>query len=449
MRKPLNILLCFIMLLALCACGRGRVEPVEPPSPEDQEEGREFSTPYESSVYHDRLNEVVLTGNYATDLLCVAFSQEGYHEGDVYAEIHGGSADGSGNRTEYGRHTGTNGQPWCASFISWCAWRAKIPEDVICPGIHACADSLGVEYYGREECTPKAGDFVIFDWLKDGLNEKEPASEYGDHIGIVYRVTDTTLYYIDGNGSDEMDRDSNRVMRHSRPIDDENIKGYGVYTDEPADMDAVLRAAGEGPDTDETPKTYGTSVYYERLKAVELTGNCATDLLDIAFSQLGYHEGDSFSEMHGYASGSGNYTEYGRYMGVNGQPWCACFISWCAHMAEIPEDVICPAINACADSFGVEYFGRDEYTPKPGDLVIFDWLKNGLNEKEPAAEYGDHIGIVYRVTDTEMYYINGNGPDLNDEDTNCVACFCRPLDDGNIKGYGVYTDEPADTSALQ
>ena len=193
---------------------------------------------------------------------------------------------------------------------------------------------------------------------------------------------------------------------------------------------------------------YEVSVYYDRLMDTELTGEYATDLLIVAFSQLGYHEGNIYREMHGCSKGSGNYSEYGRVMGANGQPWCASFISWCAERAGIPEDVITPSITACADSFGVEYHRRGEYVPKPGDIVIFDWLRNGLNDKEPEAEYGDHVGIVYRVTDKEMYYINGNGPDLKGRDTNCVKCLSRLLSDRNIKGYGVYTEEAADISRL-
>ena len=50
--------------------------------PEDQEEGREFSTPYESGVYYDRLMDVEMTGIYSEDLLRVAFSQEGAKEGE-------------------------------------------------------------------------------------------------------------------------------------------------------------------------------------------------------------------------------------------------------------------------------------------------------------------------------------------------------------------------------
>ena len=77
-----------LAVLLLCSCGHGTETPVPPSDPpEDQEEGREFSTPYESGVYYDRLMDVEMTGIYSEDLLRVAFSQEGYHEGDTYDEF--------------------------------------------------------------------------------------------------------------------------------------------------------------------------------------------------------------------------------------------------------------------------------------------------------------------------------------------------------------------------
>ena len=214
---------------------------------------------------------------------------------------------------------------------------------------------------------------------------------------------------------------------------------------------ALLPAAG-GPAAAieyEGSSSYMSGVYYSRLKTLELTGDYATDLLAVAFSQEGYHEGDSYQEMDGYSSGDGNYTEYGRCLGVNAQPWCASFISWCARRAEIPGSVIANGSNACATSLGVEFRRASEYTPKAGDIVIFDMVKNGLNSKEPAAAYGDHVGIVYRVTDTTIYYIDANSADRRDHDTNAVICHSRLLSDEDIKGYGVYTDKAADMSRVK
>ena len=201
--------------------------------------------------------------------------------------------------------------------------------------------------------------------------------------------------------------------------------------------------------TYEPSESYLSGVYCRRLEAVELTGDYATDILAVAFSQEGYHEGNSYTDMHGYSSGDGNYTEYGRCFGVNAQPWCASFISWCARRAQIPVNVIANGVNACATSLGVEFRRASEYMPKAGDIIIFDMMKNGINEKEPAADYGDHVGIVYRVTDSTICYIDGNSADLREKDTNGVTCHSRPIRDPDIKGYGVYTDKAADMSFVK
>ena len=39
--------------------------------------------------------------------------------------------------------------------------------------------------------------------------------------------------------------------------------------------------------------TYAESEYYTRLSEVELTGEWRVDLVNVALSQVGYHEGDS------------------------------------------------------------------------------------------------------------------------------------------------------------
>ena len=61
--------------------------------------------------------------------------------------------------------------------------------------------------------------------------------------------------------------------------------------------------------------SYRSGKYYTQLCNVSLTGNQRTDLVNVARSQLGYHEGDNTSQLHGESSGSRNYTEYGYWYG--------------------------------------------------------------------------------------------------------------------------------------
>ena len=90
-----------------------------------------------------------------------------------------------------------------------------------------------------------------------------------------------------------------------------------------------------------TPSTqYRTSSYYSALTALTLTGNNRTDLIEVAKTQIGYHEGNSTSDLGGgNSSGSGNYTEYGYWYGMQDQ-WCAMFVSWCLRQAGVPNSVV-------------------------------------------------------------------------------------------------------------
>ena len=148
--------------------------------------------------------------------------------------------------------------------------------------------------------------------------------------------------------------------------------------------------------------SYRSGKYYTQLCNVSLTGNQRTDLVNVARSQLGYHEGDSIEDLNGIGSGSGNYSEYGYWFGtqVKGNTyghyyaWCAMFVSWCARQAGIPTSVISNAAYAHADGsnssggysyFHVDYKSPTEYTPQEGDLIFFEKTYNTVG--------ASHVGI--------------------------------------------------------
>ena len=191
---------------------------------------------------------------------------------------------------------------------------------------------------------------------------------------------------------------------------------------------------------------YMASVYYQRLKSVGLTGNRAFDVMNIAASQLGYHEGDDESELGGgNLRGTRNFSEYGYWFGteVMGNEsglfsaWCAFFICWCARRAELPQSVICNAAYAKpdgADSRGFGYFHVDAiepegYTPRYGDLIFFDW---------DCDVTWDHVALVYYVTETKVGTVEGNAVDG-------VRHREFELTDPVIRAYGspAYGERPA------
>ncbi len=79
---------------------------------------------------------------------------------------------------------------------------------------------------------------------------------------------------------------------------------------------------------------------------------------------------------------------------------------------------------------GVDWFqARDlwqdnSYEPRPGDLIFFDWESDGLDGKP------DHVGIVEKVENGEIYAIEGNSDDVCQENR-------YPLGYYEILGFGV------------
>lgn len=154
--------------------------------------------------------------------------------------------------------------------------------------------------------------------------------------------------------------------------------------------------------------SYMSGRYYRALAQVSLTGDAATDLVNVALSQVGYQEGGSKNQLSGEVYGGVNFTEYGRWYGLQDM-WCAMFVSWCANVAGISTDLI-PAHSYTPT--GLQWF-RDrglahsreqvaagEYTPKAGDLIYF---KSPRNKNTT-----NHVGIVTGYENGTIYTVEGN-----------------------------------------
>ncbi|GAA4660276.1 CHAP domain-containing protein [Kineococcus glutinatus] len=115
----------------------------------------------------------------------------------------------------------------------------------------------------------------------------------------------------------------------------------------------------------------------------------ALAVLDVARGELGYAEDPPGS----------NRTRYGAWYGMDGQPWCAMFVSWCAARAGaadiIPRHAYTPA--------GAEWFrarGAFVDAPRAGDVVYFRW---------PGMGRIAHVAFVESVRpDGSVVTIEGN-----------------------------------------
>ncbi len=177
-------------------------------------------------------------------------------------------------------------------------------------------------------------------------------------------------------------------------------------------------------------EAYMESVWYENFSALELGANQRNNILAIAISQLGYHEGDE-GDFSGKGTSGGNSIEYARLLiphyNNNAYEWCACFVNWCLNQAHIDyasSEIGCwkwvvelKAMKMFEDS--AAYKGT--YTPLPADMIFFNW--NNVNTGS------GHIGYVLYTTEDRVFTIEGNAD-------NNVTVRSYALDDPCIIGYG-------------
>jgi hypothetical protein len=141
-------------------------------------------------------------------------------------------------------------------------------------------------------------------------------------------------------------------------------------------------------------------------------------VLHIAASEIGYHESPPNS----------NHNKFGVWYGMDYQPWCAMFVSYCFYTAGLPLPATTPKGFAYCP-FGVTWFQNKGWwhtSPKVGDVVFYD-LKahDGVS---------DHVGIVEKVNaNGSIVAIEGNTSSTNDTNGGCVE---RKTRSSGIKGYG-------------
>jgi len=195
--------------------------------------------------------------------------------------------------------------------------------------------------------------------------------------------------------------------------------------------------------------TYRQGPYYQNLRELELTGDQRTDIVLVALSQLGYHEGDNEDEMHGQnTDGRKNFAEYNRLHGKydNGEGngvsygyhWCCSFATWCARQAGIdpavmPNEISCwRLIEKKLTPMGIYHPLADQYVPRTGDYIFF------RGEDALPGAPADHVGIVLYVDGNTVYTVEGNSI------YHCVAARSYALSDNYIVGYASpnYREKP-------
>lgn len=125
--------------------------------------------------------------------------------------------------------------------------------------------------------------------------------------------------------------------------------------------------------------------------------------LELAASQIGFKESPAGS----------NRQKYGVWYGMDGVPWCAIFATWCdlttgaAGGSFVRGERYSYVPYIVADARAGRYGLSVTADPIPGDLVCYDWQRNG--------EY-DHVGRFERWEDGRTIFsaVEGNTSVSND-----------------------------------
>jgi len=143
--------------------------------------------------------------------------------------------------------------------------------------------------------------------------------------------------------------------------------------------------------------------------------NAIDRLIAVAEGELGYLEKKSNKDLDDKTAnaGSANYTKYNRDMkawagsaGLSDQ-WCQNFVDWVFVVAfglELAKALIHRFTNYTPDGSGAfkkkgQYYKRGSVTPKRGDVIYFYSSAKGRI---------GHVGIVYAVSGSKVYTIEGN-----------------------------------------
>ena len=137
----------------------------------------------------------------------------------------------------------------------------------------------------------------------------------------------------------------------------------------------------------------------------------ARDALDAARGELGNTESPAGS----------NRTKYGRWMGLDGQPWCMSFVQWCYAQAGHPLPFRTGSCSALLNWYKANHPECVVTTPQPGDVIIYNF---------------GHAGIVESVSGGKITAIEGNtSPGDSGSQDNGGGVFRRTRSMSLVRAY--------------
>jgi hypothetical protein len=172
---------------------------------------------------------------------------------------------------------------WCSTFASAVAIAAGmtdiIPTECGCGKHIELFKKLG-SWQENDAYVPKPGDYIFYDWQDSGVGD---CTGSADHVGIVEKVSGTSITVIEGNYSDS-------VKRRTISVNGRYIRGYGVpkYGGKEATgggtaadikTEAAALAVGDQVTMDKSATVYGTTrkfslwVYSAKLYVRAISGD--------------------------------------------------------------------------------------------------------------------------------------------------------------------------------
>ena len=139
----------------------------------------DFSAPYKGSIYHEKLMQVELTGDFVEDVMAISKSQEGYHEGDSFDELDGSNKSGNGEFAEMNYYSDSpdflwhpenyeeyQWGGWCALYCQWAYAMAGAPDEVmdVFAYKHQTDHTWDTTIYAGGTYELKRGDLIHFSY---------------------------------------------------------------------------------------------------------------------------------------------------------------------------------------------------------------------------------------------------------------------------------------------
>lgn len=149
------------------------------------------------------------------------------------------------------------------------------------------------------------------------------------------------------------------------------------------------------------------------------------EFLQVLYSQLG----STGTILGDYADAGMSYAKWYESSWSDDTAWCGCFLSWGLEQTAVRIQIstndwylrFADVENAVAFFQDTDGWKDHDMSPRPGDIIFFDWDKDG----KP-----NHVGAVLAVNDGYVHTIEGNS-------SNRVVVSKYPVDDNRILGYGV------------